>query len=74
MGRKKITCNAIALGVIDTQMLETLSPEVLTQYKKSTSVQRLGTTSEVANLVGYLAGPHAGFLTGQAIIMDGGMI
>lgn len=74
MGKKKITCNAVALGVIDTEMTQVLAPEVLAEYKQGIAVKRFGNVAEVAKLVEYIAGPDAGFLTGQVITFDGGMI
>ena len=74
MGKKNITSNAIALGVIDTDMTRVLSEEVLNQYKDATAVKRLGTTNEVAKLVEYLCGPDSGYITAQVITLDGGII
>jgi 3-oxoacyl-[acyl-carrier protein] reductase len=74
MGKKKITCNAVALGVIETEMTQDLSPEVLKGYKDSTSLKRFGQTSEVADLVEFLASDKSSYLTGQVITLDGGLV
>ncbi|MGE3975124.1 MAG: 3-oxoacyl-ACP reductase FabG [Bdellovibrionales bacterium] len=74
MGRKKITCNAVALGVIDTEMTQDLSADVLQAYKDSTSLKRFGQTSEVADLVEFLASDKSNYLTGQVITLDGGLV
>jgi len=74
MGKRNITCNAIAPGVIETEMTEVLSPEVLTEYKKIIPLQRFGNTSELSALVEYLASEKAAYVTGQCITIDGGMI
>ena len=74
MGKRKITCNAVALGVIETEMTGDLTPEVLEAYKATTSLKRFGQTSEVADLVEFLASEKSGYLTGQVVTLDGGMI
>lgn len=74
MGKKKITCNAVALGVIDTEMTQVLAPEVIKAYNDMTSLKRAGKTSEVADLLEFLASEKSDYLTGQVIALDGGMV
>jgi 3-oxoacyl-[acyl-carrier protein] reductase len=74
MGRKNITANVLALGVIETEMTESLSPEVLKNYKDQTSLKRFGTSSEVAKMATFLTGPEASYITGQVMTLDGGLV
>jgi len=74
MGKKNITANVLALGVIDTEMSQVLSEEVLKAYKDQTSLKRFGKTEEVAKMAAFLTGPDAAYLTGQVITLDGGMV
>jgi 3-oxoacyl-[acyl-carrier protein] reductase len=67
-----ITVNAVAPGIIDTSMsapaFDAASIAALVPMK------RAGTVDEVASLVGYLASPEAGYITGQVISVNGGIV
>ena len=74
MGKKNITVNAVALGVIETDMTGALPDEVRAAYKESTSLKRFGTVGDVADLVEFVTGPRAGYMTGQVLPLDGGLL
>lgn len=74
VGSLGITVNAVAPGAIDTEMNADLQGEALADWLARTPVGRLGSPEEVAGLVRYLAGPAAGFLTGQVISPNGGVV
>lgn len=69
-----ITVNAVAPGAIETEMNAHLQGEELQEWLAQTPVGRLGTVEEVAALVRFLAGPSAGFITGQVISPNGGVV
>ncbi len=69
-----VRCNAIAPGFIRTAMTERLSPEVVEGLKGQIPMGTLGTPEDVAGVVRFLAGPAAGYITGQVIGVDGGMV
>lgn len=74
MGRRNVTVNAVALGVIETDMTAALPEEVRAAYMDQTSLKRFGTVADVADLVEFVAGPRAGYMTGQVLPLDGGML
>ena len=73
MGSVGITVNAIAPGFIMTEMTNRLSDERKQAILSLVSLQRFGEPEEVAELVAFLAGDRAGYISGQVIGIDGGM-
>lgn len=73
VGRAGITVNAVAPGVIETDMLNGLSSEERRELAEATVVGRLGNPDDVAQVIAYLASPAGAFVTGQVIGADGGM-
>jgi 3-oxoacyl-[acyl-carrier protein] reductase len=74
VGSRGITVNAIAPGFIDSGMTEALSPEVTARYMEQIPLGRAGTADDVAAAVVFLASDEAGYITGQVLNVDGGMI
>ena len=70
VAKKNVTCNAIAPGFIKTDMVEGLDEATL---KKSIPANRFGTPEEVAECVAFLSSPHAGYITGNVISINGGL-
>ena len=70
VARKQVTVNAVAPGFIKTDMLDGLDEETI---KKTIPARRLGTPEEVAELVGFLASPAAGYITGSVVSINGGL-
>ena len=68
-----IRVNAVAPGVIKTSGTAQYPPELLTNSRNATPLKRLGSAEEVSHLVVYLASAYADFITGQTMIIDGGM-
>lgn len=71
---RNITCNAIAPGFIQTEMTRALSEKVVETLKSQIPLSRLGTVQDVANAVCFLASDEAGYITGQVLNVDGGMV
>ena len=71
-GPSGITVNCIEPGVIDTDMNSDLTEEDFRELCEKTPLGRIGTPEEVASLAAFLASGEAGFITGQAIGIDGG--
>ena len=73
LAARNITVNAVAPGFITTDMTDVLPEKVKLEVKERIPLRRLGVPEDIADLVCYLSGPGAGFLTGQSIAVDGGM-
>lgn len=71
VGRRGVTVNAVAPGLIDTEMLQGVPIE---QVLPRIPANRLGKPEEVADLVAFLAGPRAAYITGQVFGINGGML
>ena len=71
---RNVRVNAIAPGFIRTAMTDALPDDVQTQMKQAIPLARLGEPSDVAGVVMFLASDLAGYVTGQVINCDGGLI
>ena len=74
MGARNIRVNAVAPGFIATEMTDALPQEVKDEYAKRISLRRLGQGEDIANVVLFLASDLAGYVTGEVITVDGGMM
>ncbi len=73
VGSRGITVNAVAPGFIATDMTAALGDEANDAVAGSIAVGRLGTPEEIAAAVAFLASDAAGYITGQTIVVDGGL-
>lgn len=73
LGSRGITVNAIAPGFVDTEMTEVLSEEIRENACKQIILGRFGKPEDIANAAVFLASDKADYITGQVIIVDGGM-
>lgn len=74
MASRGITVNAIAPGFIETDMTEVLPDKVKEASVSQIPLGRFGKPEDVARLAGFLASEAAGYITGQVIHVDGGMV
>lgn len=65
--------NAVSPGLIDTRMMQTLDGSRKARMIEGTPMKRLGTATEVAEVVAFLCGPGAGYVTGETIHVNGGL-
>ncbi|MCD0040390.1 SDR family oxidoreductase, partial [Streptococcus agalactiae] len=80
-----IPVNAYAPGIVKTPMMFDIAHEVgknagkdddwgMEQFAKDIPLKRLSEQEDVANAVGFLAGDDSNYITGQTIVVDGGMV
>jgi len=70
--KKGVTVNAIAPGYVDTEMVQSVPEKVLQSIIDQIPVGRLGRGEEIADVVSYLAGERAGYVTGATLAINGG--
>ncbi len=73
-GARGIRCNAIAPGFIETEMTAKLDPKVVKQWTSQIPLRRGGNTDDVAEAAMYLGSDLSGYVTGQVLQVDGGML
>lgn len=73
LASRNITVNAVCPGFIATEMTDALGPALLDEVKKRVPAKRLGQADEVADSVLFLASPQAAYITGQVLVIDGGL-
>jgi len=74
LASRGITVNAVAPGFIETDMTARLTPEQRDALAKGIPLERLGTPADVAAAVLFLASDGAAYITGQVLVVDGGMV
>ena len=74
LGRKNMTVNAIAPGVILTDMGKSIPEEVRTEMLKQIPLGKFGETQDIANAVLFLASPLSSYITGQTLQVNGGWV
>lgn len=73
LGGRGITVNSIAPGYMETDMTAKMSPKHLSQILRRTPAGRAGQVDDVVGLVMFLISPAASFISGQTIVVDGGL-
>jgi 3-oxoacyl-[acyl-carrier protein] reductase len=74
LASRGITVNAVAPGLIETDMTTVLSEEVRQNILKNVPLGKLGEPEDIAGAVAYLASAEAKYITGQVLTVDGGMV
>jgi 3-oxoacyl-[acyl-carrier protein] reductase len=73
VGSRNITVTVVAPGFISTDMTAKLPPEQQQKLAEQIALGRLGAVEDIAHAVAFLASPHAGYITGETLHVNGGM-
>jgi len=73
LGSRSITVNSIAPGFMETEMIGMLDEKERRRIRRRTPLGRLGSVDDVAGVVSFLMTDEASFISGQTIVVDGGM-
>jgi 3-oxoacyl-[acyl-carrier protein] reductase len=74
LASRNILVNAVAPGFIETDMTAALTPDARAALLGQIPLARLGAPGDVASAVAFLASEHASYITGQVLVVDGGMV
>lgn len=74
LGLSNIRVNAVAPGIIDTEMNKKLSDEDIKEFVESIPLNKIGTVEDVSNVVTFLASENSKYITGQVISPNGGVV
>ena len=74
LASRHILCNVVAPGFIKTDMTDAMTPEQVKALSSQIPLDRFGTPQDIAGAVAFLASDYAGYITGQVITVDGGMV
>ena len=74
LASRGITCNAVAPGMVLTELTKDLPEALQAEIIARTPLGRFGTTEEIANAVAFLASDEAAFITGQVLAVDGNLV
>ncbi len=74
LGSRNILVNAVAPGFIDTDMTGAMTAEARATLTSQIPLERLGSPKDIAGAVAFLASDYASYITGQVIVVDGGML
>jgi 3-oxoacyl-[acyl-carrier protein] reductase len=74
LASRNILCNAVAPGFIDTDMTSGLTPDARAALQARIPLERLGVPADIAHMVAFLSSDFASYITGQVLVVDGGMV
>ena len=73
LAKRNVTVNAVAPGFIESDMTRVLGEVVIEEVTKQIPMRRMGETLDIASMVLFLASDAASYITGQTMVVDGGM-
>ena len=73
VAQRGVTANVVAPGYVETELTGSLSDEIKARIRSQVPVGRFGEPGEIAEVIAFLVGEGAGYVTGQTLAVDGGM-
>ena len=73
-GPRNVTVNVVAPGVIATELIEAMAPQLQERWVSQVPAGRMGSPDEVAAAIGFLCSEQAGHITGAVVPVDGGLV
>jgi len=73
LSRYNINVNAVAPGFIDSILTQQIPAEIREKFIQRIPLKRMGSPSDIANLIAFLVSDEAAYITGQTIVIDGGL-
>jgi 3-oxoacyl-[acyl-carrier protein] reductase len=74
LGSRNVLVNAVAPGFIETDMTAAMTPDARAALSGQIPLERLGAPRDIAGVVTFLASDYASYITGQTLVVDGGMV
>jgi 3-oxoacyl-[acyl-carrier protein] reductase len=74
LGSRNVLVNAVAPGFIETDMTAAMTPDARAALSGQIPLERLGSPRDIAGVVTFLASDYASYITGQTLVVDGGMV
>jgi 3-oxoacyl-[acyl-carrier protein] reductase len=74
LSSRGVLVNVVAPGFIDTDMTAELGEDTRAELAEKIPLGRIGSTEDIAGVVRFLAGPASAYMTGQVLVVDGGMV
>ena len=74
LGSRNVLVNAVAPGFIETDMTAAMTPDARAALAGQIPLERLGSPRDIAGVVTFLASEYASYITGQTLVVDGGMV
>jgi 3-oxoacyl-[acyl-carrier protein] reductase len=74
LASRNVLANVVAPGFIETDMTAAMTPEAKATLSQQIPLERLGRPADIAGAVAFLASDAASYITGQVIVVDGGMV
>jgi len=74
LSSRGVLVNAVAPGFIETDMTAALDEDTRQVLAERIPLERLGQPEDIAGVVSFLVGPGASYMTGQVVVVDGGMV
>ncbi|MFL5506036.1 MAG: 3-oxoacyl-[acyl-carrier-protein] reductase [Gemmatimonadales bacterium] len=74
LGSRNVLVNTVAPGFIETDMTAAMTPEARAALSGQIPLERLGSPRDIAGVVTFLASDYASYITGQTLVVDGGMV